>query len=346
MEIMNVALLSKWKWRILNDKEAVWRDLLEAREVRVCVGNGESTPFWYAHWIGQHSLMASYPEGITVSSLAENDTAGAGLAEWNSAVRELQQGGSSGGLPAEEVGTSFVAASSAEQQPPSVFGELLRSTAVLKDVPDSFSWTLATDGIFSVKSCYDFLKAKLSGPDLLADKVRALSHLWKVKAPSKVLFFCWRFIHNRLATRDLLVSRGILNEGSESLCVLCMKEEESRTHLFLNCDVSITVWRRVYMWLGVGDFLSLEEFQDFLYNCDKFSCLSKRAILSVAWLATIWTLWLKCNAIIFKKESFSFLECMSEILIISWNWLGSFYKKAPLCNYFGWNTQPLLCFTL
>src|SRR3954464_490591 len=125
-----------------------------------------------------------------------------------------------------------------------------------------------------------------------------------------------------------------------------MKEEESQIHLFSNCDVSITVWRRVYMWLGVGDFLSLEEFQDFLYHCDKISCLSKRAIVSVAWLATIWTLWLKRNAIIFKEETFSFLECMSEILIISWNWLGSFYKKAPLCNYFGWNTQPLLCFTL
>ncbi|XP_058727105.1 GATA transcription factor 21-like [Vicia villosa] len=44
------------------------------------------------------------------------------------------------------------------------------------------------------------------------------------------------------------------------------------------------------MWLGVGDLLSLEEFLYFFYNCAKINCLSKRAILSVVWLATIWTL--------------------------------------------------------
>ncbi|XP_058755190.1 uncharacterized protein LOC131628373 [Vicia villosa] len=30
-EIMNVALIRKWKWRMLVEKEAVWRDILEAR---------------------------------------------------------------------------------------------------------------------------------------------------------------------------------------------------------------------------------------------------------------------------------------------------------------------------
>src|SRR4051812_15617576 len=31
VEIMNVALISKWKWRILSEKEAVWCDVLKAR---------------------------------------------------------------------------------------------------------------------------------------------------------------------------------------------------------------------------------------------------------------------------------------------------------------------------
>lgn len=31
LEVMNATLLSKWKWRILTEEEAVWRGVLEAR---------------------------------------------------------------------------------------------------------------------------------------------------------------------------------------------------------------------------------------------------------------------------------------------------------------------------
>ncbi|XP_058774304.1 uncharacterized mitochondrial protein AtMg00310-like [Vicia villosa] len=55
VEIMNVALLSKWKWRILTEKEAVWRDLLEARygnvKVKVLIGDisvvGKKDSIWW-----------------------------------------------------------------------------------------------------------------------------------------------------------------------------------------------------------------------------------------------------------------------------------------------------------
>lgn len=105
VEIMNVALLGKWKWRIFTDKKAVWRNILKSRyikpeskiligdisvvakldsiwwrdllisenyvnlrenhfagSVNVCVGNGKDTPFWYAKWGGEQSLMEAYPE--------------------------------------------------------------------------------------------------------------------------------------------------------------------------------------------------------------------------------------------------------------------------------------------
>ncbi|XP_058764653.1 uncharacterized protein LOC131638121 [Vicia villosa] len=418
MEIMNVALLSKWKWRILTDKDAVWRDLLEVRygniklkvlvgdslvvqkkdsiwwrdliisdnydnllldnfssAVLVSVGNGVSTPLWYANWTGQRSLMERYPSLFSMAHNHIQNIASAGFENscWKWALHNIFVAGSAAFLVAENdygvagdaghwsgrvsvqgggavvpaaAAAMTVAGSEGVQQVFSEFRELFGLLAMLKEETDSFSWRLTSDEIFSVKSCYDFFKANMSGPSLNADKVRALSHLWKVKVPSKILLFCLRFIHNRLATRDHLVSRGILIEGSDSKCVICSMAEESRVHLFSDCVVSLRVWRRVYMWLAVGDLLSLEDFIEFFYNCAKVHCPSKRAILSVVWLATIWTLWIKRNAIVFKDESFSFIECMSEIVIISWNWLGSFYKKVPLCNYFGWNTQPLLCFAL
>ncbi|XP_058783792.1 uncharacterized protein LOC131658523 [Vicia villosa] len=418
---MNVALPSKWKWRILTEKDAVWRDLLVARYgniklkvlvgdssvvhkndlvwwrdliisdnyeklllenftsvVRVIVGNGVSTPFWYANWSGQRSLMEEFP---TLFSLANNHLSSifsTGFLVnngWNWALPELFQEDSiafrlaandgegvsqsaavveshrgreepqgAGSKEAAAIGSA--AGSAAVRRSLCQLKQLLRPFVLQQAESDLFYWQAELDGNFSVKSFYVFPNSKLLGEVVVADRVRALSHLWKVKVPSKILFFAWRFIYNRIATRDHLVRRGILMEGRDSFCVFCSKEEESRDNLFSNCVVSIRVWRRVYMWLGVGEILSFDEFVDFFFNCEKINCLSKKAILSVVWLATIWTLWNKRNAIIFKDESFSFIECMSEITISSWHWLGSFYKKVPVCNFFGWNTQPLLCFSL
>ncbi|XP_058775283.1 uncharacterized protein LOC131649540 [Vicia villosa] len=126
MEIMNVALLSKWKWRILTEKEAVWRDLLEARygniklkvlvgdlsvvnrkdsiwwrdliisdnyenlllenfssAIHVSVGNGETTPLWYADWTGQQSLMKCYPNLFSMAYNHVQTVSSAGAFNFN-----------------------------------------------------------------------------------------------------------------------------------------------------------------------------------------------------------------------------------------------------------------------
>ncbi|XP_058741729.1 uncharacterized protein LOC131614118 [Vicia villosa] len=402
MEVLNVALLSKWKWRILMDKEAVWRDILEERygniklkvlvgdssvvnkkdsmwwrdlltsdnyenlllenfasAIQVKVGNGLSSPFWYADWVGELSLLKIFP---SLYSMARNHlqsifSAGSFLHDnWQWDISSLFAVGSlartaaerrfgSGSVPYYAVtGEDFLAEQDVDSPHMAVavdgvndmqnslleFCNAINSKRFIKDEEDSFIWRLNSEGCFSVKSCYVFFKGNLSGPPLNVVKVRALAHLWTIKVPSKILFFCWRFIHNRIATKENLVRRGILNDVGDSLCVLCYSEEETLAHLFSDCEVSKRVWRRVFMWLGVGDFLSMEEFLEFFYNCSKIGCLSKRVIAAVVWLATIWTLWIKHNAIIFRNDSFSFIECMSEIVFVSWSWLNSFYKKLPV----------------
>ncbi|XP_058734229.1 uncharacterized protein LOC131605960 [Vicia villosa] len=221
---------------------------------------------------------------------------------------------------------------------------ILQRTEVQVFKEDSFSWSLTSNGIFSVKSCYDRFMAILSGNPMEAIKVKALSHLWKCLAPSRILFFGWRFILDRIATRDQLVRRGILQEGNDSLCALCLLEEESIEHLSYYCRVTSSIWRRVYMWLDLAEFMIIEDFVAFFLNCDKIICLNKRAIVAIVWLATVWSIWLKRNAVIFKQESFSFSECMSEIVSNSWYWLCNSYKKVNLCNYYYWNILPLKCF--
>lgn len=106
-----------------------------------------------------------------------------------------------------------------------LLAEFLQQHMVKMNKEDSFTWRMNVDMIFSIKSCYVHFKAKLSEPPLNHNKVMALSHLWKIKFPSKNLFFGWRFTHNRIAIKDLLVRRGILVEGNDFKCVLCLTEE-------------------------------------------------------------------------------------------------------------------------
>lgn len=74
-------------------------------------------------------------------------------------------------------------------------------------------------------------KVKLSGPPLNPVMVKATNLLWMVKAPSEIMFFGWRLIHNRIAIKDQLHKRRILVDSSDLLCVLCLLEEESLMHI-------------------------------------------------------------------------------------------------------------------
>ncbi|XP_058746901.1 uncharacterized protein LOC131619876 [Vicia villosa] len=215
-----------------------------------------------------------------------------------------------------------------------------------KNFEDNFFWSVSTDSIFSVKSCYYPFKDKLSGPPLDSNVLMAIKHLWMIKAPSNILFFGWRFILNRIATKYQLVRRRIMMEGNDSLCVLCQKEEESLLHLFSSCEVTVSIWNRVWVWVGLSKELKIDEFVDYFHNCAKIKSLNKRHVRAVIWLATVWSLWIKRNGIIFKDESFSFTECMKEIISNSWRWMGAFYKRVTPCNFHFWNTLPLSCFEL
>lgn len=209
---------------------------------------------------------------------------------------------------------------------------------------DTFTWKDNAEGMFTVKSCYERFFRILSGPPLSEGIVSAAKCLWQVKTPSKILFFGWRVIHNRLATKDQLFKRGILVHDRDYQCVFCLLEEENLSHLLGGCTVVSRVWLKVFEWIWPIDNLVLEEFVGF--NGIPVKDKAKKAIILVIWLATAWCIWNRRNAIIFKKEKFSFTECFSEIIYISWLWLLNHYKLMNMCNFHIWNILPLSCFEM
>lgn len=64
--------------------------------------------------------------------------------------------------------------------------------------------------------------------------------VWYPKNVPKVSCCLCRAVHDRLKTRDKLLSFG-MNVDPE--CVLCKEQAESRDRLFFKCPYSIFIWK-------------------------------------------------------------------------------------------------------
>ncbi|XP_076904373.1 uncharacterized protein LOC143559795 [Bidens hawaiensis] len=69
---------------------------------------------------------------------------------------------------------------------------------------------------------------------------------WENWIPIKVNILFWRIEKERVPTCSELVKRGI--PLSSTTCSLCSSEEETASHVFVNCRFSFEVWCKVWSW--------------------------------------------------------------------------------------------------
>jgi len=76
--------------------------------------------------------------------------------------------------------------------------------------------------------------------------------IWKVKAPLKVRAFMWLVINGATLTWDNLKKR---NWHGPDICTICMADDETLDHIFLNCTFSSHVWTLLALcfWLFACD---------------------------------------------------------------------------------------------
>jgi hypothetical protein len=110
--------------------------------------------------------------------------------------------------------------------------ELFTDFVFQSDTVDSWRWVPDTNGIFSVKSCYNTLLAFRYTTEVEEEIMLALRKLWNTDNPSKVQVFGWRLLLKRLPTRAAISSRGILINPHDLNCVFCSLPVEDTTHLF------------------------------------------------------------------------------------------------------------------
>ena len=104
------------------------------------------------------------------------------------------------------------------------FMTIISQVSLHQDTEDKRFWNDPPSYSFSVKSAYNKIANHTIGRGS-----EVFEHLWGLKVMPSTLFYVWRALSNRIATKQNLQRRGVVME--DTLCVLCGKEEETTTHI-------------------------------------------------------------------------------------------------------------------
>lgn len=96
-------------------------------------------------------------------------------------------------------------------------------------------------------------------------------------------------------------------------CVLCNKNLESSSHLFLHCDFSYDCWKWLLSKLGLSFVIS----KDLASHFHSWPLMFASSFYACLWVISpsivIWNIWLEWNNRIFKKVSSSVSEVLQKI---------------------------------
>lgn len=81
--------------------------------------------------------------------------------------------------------------------------------------------------------------------------------LWKSKVQLKCKFFMWLWLWQRILMGNVLQIRG-MDHGEQ--CIICEQEQETATHLIMDCPYAQVSWHLLAQWMG-ADGLEIQRFQ-------------------------------------------------------------------------------------
>lgn len=239
--MVNLSLLVKWKWRLINGGNALWKEVLVEKYGTSCVGlvveedyvwlvhtsrwwrdmvgldesnwfnselsrkvgNGANTKFWEVAWRGDFAFRHKYPRLLSLSNQKE------------ACVGDL------GDFNTTETNWLF-----SWRRPLFVWeNELLME--LLEDLEgfrgfleeDVWWWRLEDNGGFTVKSMYKKLEGLMLEECSISEEQGSMfTHIWKSSTPAKVAAFSWKLLHDRIPTKFNLSHRQILPPESSLTC--------------------------------------------------------------------------------------------------------------------------------
>lgn len=210
-----------------------------------------------------------------------------------------------------------------------------------KGAEDKCIWVPDAVKKIYVQSFYKIILQVEDHAQLSESTTEALDMLWDSKVPSKVKIFNWRLLLDKLPTRNQLIRMNVISDIIENCCPFCTLSEENMTHLFFNCNIVITVWKQVLLWMDRENSILLNPSQHFLsfYRAFKGNCGKNKE--SIVRTATTWSLWRMRNNLIFNNVEVDIYAAVFQIKLFSWLWLILDRKKHSMCSFYDWCKCPL-----
>ncbi|XP_058725647.1 uncharacterized protein LOC131596934 [Vicia villosa] len=169
-----------------------------------------------------------------------------------------------------------------------------------------------------------------------------MEYIWKIDVPLKCKAFGWRCLRDRIPTKDSLVRRGISISPSALSCSFCGVCSETSRHSLLLCRMADDVWSYIASWIGLEDYKA-ENFKESFWIWHSFCNRKKvkRGKLGCVWLATLWTLWLHRNKIIFKNFGWNSRDVGWDVKVLVWRWAFIGNIAHANCNFYEFDKNPL-----
>jgi hypothetical protein len=278
LQVMNLSLLAKWRWKLREGGDELWKKVVMAKYGRnvvgninlegveprvsasvwwsdICrldrgvgwfdiatskvVGNGGKTKLWKDVWVEGQSLDRRFPRLFGIS--VQKDHLISEVGSWVNGVWRWELEWRRNFFDWEEI----------------IVQELLEVLARgnIKEEEDRWVWNPGGGDGFSVKTTYGFLDLLLHGCAPLSYlETFAFKFIWKSGAPSKVCALAWQLLLDRIPTRQNLRRRNVIRPH-DAYCPFCALEVESVRHLFLHCRFTAKIWFAVLRWFGVVSVL-------------------------------------------------------------------------------------------
>ena len=196
-------------------------------------------------------------------------------------------------------------------------------------------WKLHPSHKYTVQSTYSYLTT------VDTNIIEDFHHfLWLKTVSLKVNMFVWRLFLNRLATKDNLQKRNVLDVSLASCAASC-GELEDKDNLFCKCDHYGRLWLLISHWLGI-DTVFHGELNIHSNQVCALGCFSKnsRTTFTIIWISVLFVIWKDCISRIFHNHFDQLGGLLEKVKLQTYWWLKANYIAFNF-DYPFWRHNPL-----
>ncbi|RVW93340.1 putative ribonuclease H protein [Vitis vinifera] len=234
LSILNRALLCKWSWRFVVERDSYWKLIISTKYGIERGGwsthgarEGHGGEVLEKHLVREHPLCEAFPSLFDLAGSKDVWVAD----YWD------PMGEEGGWTPHFLRPFNDWEVEEVERLLSSIQGKRLDA-----DGEDRMLWKETKNEIFTVKSLCKSLvhSCAVSFP---------CNIIWSPYVPTNVSFFAWEASWEKVFTQDQLKRRGWILANR---CCLCCVEEETINHILIHCSKAKILWDLVFSLFGVN----------------------------------------------------------------------------------------------